>query len=95
MKSKLSISSEDFRNKCLHCKKPLSVKYISHDVEDDLSEVVFLDSHKACSKKAFEVAFLKNEINETEKKLLKLRKRLAAFESKEIIKTAEVEATLH
>lgn len=54
----LNISQEDFRNKCLHCKKPLSVKYITHEVEDNLSQVVFLDSHKICAKLAFEISLL-------------------------------------
>jgi hypothetical protein len=82
----LSISQEDFRNKCLYCKKPLAVKYISHEVEDNLSEVVFLDSHKICAKLAFEISLLENEINLQEKNLLKLKKRQATLKMKEAIK---------
>ena len=96
MKKKISISQEGLgQKKCIYCKKDLSVKFISHQIDDDLSEIIFLDSHRICSRNAMQAAFLKNEISETEKKLLKLRKRLTAFESKEIIKTAEVEATLN
>ena len=84
----LSISQEDFRNKCIHCKKPLSVKYISHEVADadDLSEVVFLDSHKICAKLAFEISLLENEISLQEKNLLKFKKRYAALKMKQGVK---------
>jgi hypothetical protein len=82
----LNISQEDFRNKCLHCKKPLSVKYITHEVEDSLSQVVFLDSHKICARRAFEIALLENEITLQERNLLKLKKRQATLKMKEAIK---------
>ena len=89
---KISISPEDFRNKCLHCKKKLSCKYICHPVDDfeDLSQVVFLDSHKICAKRAFELSLLNNEIKLQEQHLFKLKKRYAALQMKEIIKTAEI-----
>ena len=73
---------------CIHCKKPLSnsVKYISKSVDDEdlqgLKEIVFLDSHKVCAKKAFTLALLNNEIKELKKQLLKLEKQHLRLTSK-------------
>jgi len=93
---KLSISQEDFRNKCLYCKQKLSTKYISHPVDDDLSQIIFQDSHKACFKKAFEISLIENEIKEQEKNLKKLRRRLGTLKGKEeFIHTCEIGATLN
>lgn len=85
----------NFRNSCLYCKKPLPVKFISREVEEDLKEILFLDSHKVCARRAFEITVLKNEIREQEKNLKKLNKRLATLTTKEVIKTAEIGATLN
>ena len=87
---KLIISPEDFRYKCLYCKKPLSVKYLSHEVDDDLSEIIFFDSHKICQRRAVEIAILKTEINEQEKNLIKLRRRLTTLETKEAFEAANI-----
>ena len=93
------IHDEDLplRKTCIHCKKPLSnsVKYISKAVDDEdlqgLKEVVFLDSHKVCAKKAFEKALLENEIKELKKNLLKLEKQHLRLTSKaQEIPTEEV-----
>lgn len=87
------------RKTCIHCKKPLSnsVKYISKAVDDEdlqgLKEVVFLDSHRVCAKKAFNIALLENEIKELKKQLLKLEKQHLRLKTKEI-PTEEV-ATLN
>ena len=85
----------NYRTTCLHCKKPLPVKYISKEIDDELKEILFLDSHKVCARRAFEIAVLENEIKLQEKNLVKLRRRYATLKTKEIIKTCEVGATLN
>ena len=84
-----------YRTTCLYCKKPLPVKYISKEIDDDLKEILFLDSHKVCARRAFEIAVLENEIKLQEKNLVKLRRRYATLKTKEIIKTCEIGATLN
>jgi hypothetical protein len=87
------------RENCIYCKKKLSnsVKYISQPIDDcdGLQEVIFLDAHRVCSRRAMEIAFLENEIKLQEKNLVKLRRRLTALKTKEIIKCCEIGSTLN
>jgi len=85
---------KEYRSKCIFCKKHLICKYISTPVEDDLSEIRFLDSHKSCSMNAFEIACLTNEIKEQKKKLVFLNKRLTTLKHASFLKATEDVITL-
>jgi hypothetical protein len=91
---KISIGKEQYRDKCIFCKKQLVCKYISTPVEDDLNEVRFLDSHKSCSMNAFEIAGLTNEIREQKTKLLFLTRRLTYLKQIRYLKATEDIITL-
>jgi len=84
----------EYRNTCIFCKKQLACKYISTPVEDDLSEVRFLDSHKSCSMNAFEIACLSSEIKEQKKKLVLLNRRLTSLKHTSFLKATEDVITL-
>jgi hypothetical protein len=85
----IKIADEQHIPCCIYCKRSLTTKCISTPVEDDLSQVLFLDSHKACSLVQFEKCVLDNEITQVKKHLIKLQRRRATLEYKQFLKSAE------
>ena len=85
----MRIHNDLYHTTCKYCKKQLPVKYISKEIDDDLKEILFMNSHKVCARRAFEIAVLENEIKELKKHLIKLEKRHLSLKTKEVLKTCE------
>lgn len=87
----IKIEDEQHIPSCIYCKRPLTTKCIfsASPVENDLQEVLWLDSHKQCSIVQFEKSMLDNEIQEVKKHLIKLQRRRATLEYKQFLKSAE------
>jgi hypothetical protein len=86
----IKIADEQHIPSCIHCKQRLATKCIISQVnDDDLQQVHWLDSHKACSLIQFEKCVLDNEITEVKKHLIKLQRKRATLEYKQFLKSAE------
>jgi hypothetical protein len=90
----IKIDEQPYRHLCVYCKKCLTVKSISCPVEDDLSQVLFLESHKTCSLVQFEKCVLDNEITQVKKHLIKLQRKRATLEYKQFLKSGETIADI-
>ena len=69
---------------CIHCKKPMPIKYASRRVGKGIREVVSIGCHDSCAKRLLELEFLQYQIEEYNMVLTSLRHRFATLKTEEI-----------
>ena len=69
---------------CIHCKKPMPIKYASRRVGKGIKEVFSIGCHDSCAKRLLELEFLEYQIEEHNMILTTLRHRYATLKTEEI-----------
>ena len=69
---------------CIHCKKPMPIKYSSKRVGRGIKEVVSIGCHDSCAKRLLELEFLEYQIEEHNMILTTLRHRYATLKTEQI-----------
>ena len=79
-------NDNNLKTTCIHCKKPMPIKYSSKRVGKGrgIKEVVSIGCHESCAKRLLELEWLEYQIEEQNMVLTTLRHRYATLKTEEI-----------
>lgn len=75
------IIQKDLKANCVYCNQSFPVKITSINVDNNIKEIVFNDSHDSCAKRQMLIELLQEEIEEREMVLMRLRLMSATLKS--------------